>query len=256
MQTRGLLGDCVLSSESQSKGTIDQMWLDLEHIWYIRSQLCVPSWLLFDAFNISISAWRQKRNNVFFQKVSSIWGKIVLFLVIVLLYFLWKRIHKLLYSTISITNKHLKPICAILAQCSTEEPQLRQGFGAYVPRHKTHFPYLSEKQVGNLGKPTIFVSCGCSWGLRRWLGTEEDWAPAAPVLSKHTLVEASKFRPLGRWGWNNWSDPDLGLVREATKQMRNGYEAEIRAKLDSAAASFLLLHALVLSVLASTYFCN
>ena len=43
-------------------------------------------------------------------------------------------------------------------------------------------------------------------------------------------------------------------MREATKQMRNGYEAEIRVKLDSAAACLLLLHALVLSVLASTCF--
>ena len=159
-------------------------------------------------------------------------------------------------QTFSITNKHLKPICAIPDQCSIDEPQLRQRFGTYVQRHKTHFPYLSEKQVGNLGKPTIFVSCGCSWGLRRWLGTEEDWAPAAPVLSKRTLVEVSKFRPLGRWGWNNWSDPELGFVRQGTKQMRNGYEAEIRVKLDSAAACLLLLRALVLSVLASTCWCN
>ena len=38
--------------------------------------------------NISISAWRQKRDNIFFQKVVSfIWGQIVLFLVIVVLYF-------------------------------------------------------------------------------------------------------------------------------------------------------------------------
>ena len=170
--------------------------------------------------------------------------------------FLWQRNHEFLSSTISITNIHRKPICAIPAQCSTEEPQLRQGFGGYIQRHKTHFPYLSENNWPILKKPTIFVSCGCSWGLRRWLGTEEDWAPAAPVLSKHTLVEVSKFRPLGRWGWNNWSDPDLGLVREATKHMRNGYEAEIRAKLDSADASLLLLHALVLSVLASTCWCN
>ena len=124
------------------------------------------------------------------------------------------------------------------------------------PTSHNIFSMFVRKLLANLGKPTIFVSCGCSWGLRRWLDTEEDWAPAAPVLSKHTLVEASKFRPLGRWGWNNWSDPDLGLVREATKQMRNGYEAEIRAKLDSAAASLLLLHALVLSVLASTCWCN
>ena len=124
------------------------------------------------------------------------------------------------------------------------------------PTSQNTFSTFIRKTTGNLGKPTIFVSCGCSWGLRRWLGTEEDWAPAAPVLSKRTLVEVSKFRPLGRWGWNNWSDPDLGLVREATKQMRNGYEAEIRVKLDSAAACLLLLRALVLSVLASTCWCN
>ena len=124
------------------------------------------------------------------------------------------------------------------------------------PTSQNTFSTFIRKTTGNLGKPTIFVSCGCSWGLRRWLGTEEDWAPAAPVLSKRTLVEVSKFRPLGRWGWNNWSDPDLGFVRQGTKQMRNGYEAEIRVKLDSAAACLLLLHALVLSVLASTCWCN
>ena len=204
--------------------------------------------------NISISVCRQKRENIFFPKGRHFHLRSNCFLSCdSIAIFLWKRNHEFLSSTISITNKHLKPICA---QCSIGEPQLSQGFGAYVQCHKTHFPYLSENNWPILKKPTIFVSCGCSWGLRRWLGTEEDWAPAAPVLSKRTLVEVSKFRPLGRWGWNNWSDPDLGLVREATKHMRNGYEAEIRAKLDSADASLLLLHALVLSVLASTCWCN
>ena len=155
-----------------------------------------------------------------------------------------------------ITNKRQNPFVQSLPSVPLRSLSWGKDWEHTSNVTNTRFPYLSEKQVGNLGKPTIFVSCGCSWGLRRLLGTEEDWAPAAPVLSKHTLVEVSKFRPLGRWGWNNWSDPDLGLVREATKQMRNGYEAEIRVTLDSAAASLLLLHALVLSVLASTCWCN
>ena len=79
--------------------------------------------------------------------------------------FLWKRNHWFLSSTISITNKHLKPICAIPAQCSTEEPQLRQGFGAYVQHHITYFPCLSENCWPILENPPFL------WVV----GVAEDW---------------------------------------------------------------------------------
>ena len=80
--------------------------------------------------------------------------------------FLRKRNHEFLLSTIFNYKQTPKPICAIPAECSTEEPQLRQGFGAYVQRHKKTFIPICQKNKWAILENPPFL-----WVV----GVAEDW---------------------------------------------------------------------------------
>lgn len=70
--------------------------------------------------------------------------------------FLRKRNHEFLLSTIFNYKQTPKPICAIPAECSTEEPQLRQGLGAFVQCHKYTFSIFVRKTSGQSWKTHHF----------------------------------------------------------------------------------------------------